>query len=79
MPTLVNGELYYKTSEAARLGGISRSTLLRWLNAGVISETPRRDRRGWRLFGRKEIETIKKEACKLEVDERGAENKKTSQ
>ena len=68
MPTEIQGETYYKTSEAARLAGISRSTLLRWLDNGVINEAPRRDRRGWRLFAGVEIETIRKEAQKLQGD-----------
>jgi excisionase family DNA binding protein len=49
------GENYYKTSEAARLAGISRSTLLRWIDAGVIKNASRRDRRGWRLFTEAEM------------------------
>ncbi|MBI4317352.1 MAG: MerR family DNA-binding transcriptional regulator [Chloroflexi bacterium] len=37
------------THEVAKLAGIHRDTLLRWLRAGLVPE-PRRDRRGWRQF-----------------------------
>jgi len=35
MPITVSGKTYYKTSEAARLAGISRSTLIRWIESGM--------------------------------------------
>jgi DNA-binding transcriptional MerR regulator len=65
MPVNVDGKLYYKTSEAARLAGISRSTLLRWMDRQIINETSLRDRRGWRLFAQDEISSISREAHKL--------------
>jgi excisionase family DNA binding protein len=65
MPIKVDGKLYYQTSEAARMAGISRSTLLRWLDQGIIPESFRRDRRGWRIFAREEIDSIVEEAQKL--------------
>lgn len=37
------------TAEVARLAGIHRDTLLRWLRSGLISE-PQRNRHGWRFF-----------------------------
>jgi len=65
MPIKVDGKLYFQTSEAARMAGISRSTLLRWLDQGIISESNRRDRRGWRIFAQEEIDTIIDEAQKF--------------
>jgi DNA-binding transcriptional MerR regulator len=70
MPIKIRGETYYKTSEAAQLAGISRSTLLRWLGGNIIKDTPRRDRRGWRLFTKADIERILEEAHKVEYPER---------
>jgi len=66
MPTEINGETYYRTSEAAQLAGISRSTLLRWLHRGIIKDTSRRDRRGWRLFTEADIKRITNEAYKVQ-------------
>jgi excisionase family DNA binding protein len=65
MPIKFKGENYYKTSEAARLAGISRSTLLRWIDAGIIKNQSLRDRRGWRLFTEAEIKKVEEEVNKM--------------
>jgi predicted site-specific integrase-resolvase len=65
MPIKINGETYYRTSEAAQMAGISRSTLLRWLDESIIKDASRRDRRGWRLFTEGDIERIEDEASKV--------------
>jgi DNA-binding transcriptional MerR regulator len=70
MPIKIRGETYYKTSEAAQLAGISRSTLLRWLEGNIIKDALRRDRRGWRLFTKADIERIAEETYKVEQGER---------
>ena len=62
--TIANGS-FYKTSEAAKLAGISRSTLLRWISKGVISEALYRDRRGWRLFSEDDIKKLKEVAHEI--------------
>ena len=62
MSTMLKGQLFYKTSEAAEMAGISRSTLLRWISDGVVGDASRRDRRGWRLFSEVEVERITEEA-----------------
>ena len=62
MPIKINGENYYRTSEAAQLAGISRSTLLRWIDQGIIGGESRRDRREWRLFTEADIKRIENEA-----------------
>ena len=67
MPVIIKGETYYRTSEACRVVGISRATLLRWLKAGIIDDVPHRDRRGWRLFGKADIARIKEEAHKVKL------------
>lgn len=64
MTTTNRGPTYYRTSEACRIAGISRSTLLRWFKSGALRDVPRRDRRGWRLFTQTDIERIRYEADK---------------
>jgi len=65
MPVIINGNTYYRTSEACRAVGIGRSTLLRWLKAGILDDVPYRDRRGWRLFTKADIKRIAEEAHKV--------------
>jgi DNA-binding transcriptional MerR regulator len=65
MSIKIHGKTYYRTSETAQLAGISRSTLLRWLDNGIIKDTSRRDRRGWRLFTEDEIEILKAESSQV--------------
>ena len=46
------------TVEAARQIGVSKNTLLRWLDGGLIEDVER-DWRGWRLWGDQDIERVK--------------------
>jgi excisionase family DNA binding protein len=63
--TAINGSpTYYRTAEACKLAGISRSTLLRWFKNGTLKDMTRRDRRGWRLFTQADVEKIRSEAEK---------------
>ncbi len=63
----ISGEVkYYRTTEAARHIGISRSTLLRWLEQGRIAIPVRRDRNGWRVFTMEELDVLKQAAEHLE-------------
>jgi DNA-binding transcriptional MerR regulator len=62
MPVRVNGQTYYRTAEVYRMVGISRTTLFRWLKEDILKEPPHRDRRGWRLFTKDEIDRLKAEA-----------------
>ena len=64
MPTTINSETYYRTREVCQMVGISRSTLLRWVKAGILEDATYRDRRGWRLFIEADIERIAEEALK---------------
>lgn len=52
------------THEVARIIGIHRDTLLRWLREKKIKE-PKRDRNGWRIFTNKDIDDIKKFAFNI--------------
>lgn len=61
MPVRIDGHTYYRTAEVCRMVGISRNTLFRWLKTGVTRQPAGRDRRGWRLFTRNQIEEIKAE------------------
>ena len=45
------------TADVARIVGVHRDTLLRWLREGLVPE-PRRDRHGWRIFGTREAQLI---------------------
>ena len=60
MPLTIDGQTYYRTAEAYRMLGISRNTLYRWLQKGILGETEFRDSRGWRLFTQGEIDKLSK-------------------
>jgi len=68
MPVEFNGQIYYRTLEACKKTGISRATLLRWLQAGVLDRV-HRDTRGWRLFTGEDLEKIRAKANKVEIEE----------
>ena len=65
MPVTINGQTYYRTAEVYRMVGISRNTLYRWLQLGVLGECERRDWRGWRLFTQDEVDTLKEETSRI--------------
>ena len=48
---------YYKTNELARLVGVSKNTLIRWEEEGLIPP-PMRDGRGWRVWSKDAVEKI---------------------
>ena len=53
----------FSTIEAANSIGVSKNTLLRWLDEGLIDDV-QRDWRGWRVWMQRDITRIK--AFKLE-------------
>jgi predicted site-specific integrase-resolvase len=53
----------FSTIEAANCIGVSKNTLLRWLDEGLIDDV-QRDWRGWRVWNQPDVERIK--AFKLE-------------
>lgn len=69
MPVKIDGQTYYRTAEVYKAAGISRTTLFRWLKYGIVDDTVRRDRRGWRLFTEEERSRIKGEAHRLEFSD----------
>lgn len=50
---------HWYVADAAAEAGISKPTLLRWIKQGKIAEAATRDRNGWRLFDRREVDKIK--------------------
>ena len=48
----------FSTAEAAKSVGVSKNTLLRWLDEG-LSEDVERDWRGWRVWRSEDIERVK--------------------
>ena len=48
----------FSTIEAANSIGVSKNTLLRWLDEGLIDDV-QRDWRGWRVWMQRDIERIK--------------------
>ena len=65
MPITVNGQTYYRTSEACQMIGISRATLWRWLKQKNLNIHEYRDRRKWRLFTENEIGKLNLEANRV--------------
>jgi len=65
MPTIINGQTYYRTLEASKLAGISRATLFRWFREGIIEDMAIKDRRGWRLFTEEDIDKVRAEVNKI--------------
>jgi excisionase family DNA binding protein len=50
---------YMRTNEAARAIGVSRQTLLRWLQEGKVRDV-KRDRNGWRVFSREDVARLRR-------------------
>ena len=59
MPLQSGGAEYYRTTETAKMVGISRSTLLRWLTQRRVSIPERRDRNGWRVFTSADLDVLR--------------------
>ncbi|TKJ37375.1 MAG: hypothetical protein CEE38_07680 [Planctomycetes bacterium B3_Pla] len=55
---LFEDELMLSTIEAAKRIGVSKSTLLRWLDEGLVDDVER-DWRGWRMWRSRDIERIR--------------------
>jgi len=67
VPLEIDGQTYYRTSEAFAKMGISRATLFRWLKIGVI-ERHCGDRRGWRIFAEEDLSKIRAEVSRIKVE-----------
>jgi len=64
MTVRIRKRIHYRTTEACKIAGISRSTLLRWFRNGTLKDETQRDRRGWRLFTQANIDKIIEESNK---------------
>lgn len=58
MPRVLQGTTYLLAQEAAKSAGISKATLLRWIEQEIVRDAAKRDRNGWRLFSEAEVEAI---------------------
>lgn len=67
MPIKINGSEYYRTNEACTLAGITKNTFLRWVTNNGYRDVSHRDRRGWRLFTREDIEKLSREVNKVRI------------
>ncbi len=67
MSVLIDGQKYYRTSEACRIAGTSRMTFLRWVREEKFEDVPYRDLNGWRLFSEKEINQLKARINRLQT------------
>ena len=63
----IDGQMYYRVSEACKKTGVSRATLFRWLKAGIL-EKYCKDRRGWRIFTEEDLSKIRAEAQRIKVE-----------
>ena len=68
MPKEINSQLFYSATETCERTGISRATLQRWLQKGVLSKI-RRDRRGFRLFTEEDLSVIMAETERINIEE----------
>ncbi len=68
MPIEIDKQTYYRTLEVCQKTGISRATLFRWISSGILPKLIR-DRRGWRLFTEADLNTIRAEATRIEIEE----------
>ena len=63
----IAGKNYYRTLEICEKAEISRSTLLRWINAGILQKI-HKDRRGWLIFTESDLKTITARARRIDVE-----------
>lgn len=66
MPVKINGQIYYRTAEVCQIVGIGKSTLFRWIKQNIIKDAEYRDRKGWRLFTKDELLSLKSETNKIQ-------------
>ena len=68
MPIKINGTTFYRSAEACALAGISKNTFLRWVKMGSFPDVAARDRNGWRLFTESDLDRLKAEANRIQVE-----------
>ena len=65
MSVIYNHQKYYRTSEICKAVGVSRTTLWRWIKSGILVDSAKRDRRGWRLYTEADLRIIKEESQRI--------------
>jgi excisionase family DNA binding protein len=68
MPREINHLKFYSATEVCASIGISRATLQRWIQKGILT-TIRRDRRGFRLFTDEDLGILKAESDRIQIEE----------
>ncbi len=68
MPIEIDGTTFFRSAEVSEMTGVSKSTIHRWLNDGIIPQARFRDRNGWVLFTEEDIQRIKDEARITEIN-----------
>jgi excisionase family DNA binding protein len=63
----MNGQTYFRTAEICQETGISRATLYRWLRTGLLAKSYK-DRRGWRLFTRYDLNMLRLKAMEVRTE-----------
>ncbi len=58
MPFNLDGQTFYRMSEACKLAGTNRNTVLRWIRQGKVFDVEQRDRNGWRLFTQSDVKRL---------------------
>ncbi len=58
MSVTLDGKRFYSISEACKLAGTNRTTLLRWVRQKKFTDVEYRDRNGWRLFTDEDISRL---------------------
>ena len=66
MSVSINHQTYYMITEACAMAGTNRNTLLRWIREGRFTDVKIRDRNGWRLFDKDDIDSLKQKVNKIE-------------
>jgi DNA-binding transcriptional MerR regulator len=68
MPVKVKGKPYYLISEVSQLSGVSKRTIYCWIDQGIVSCGQWRNRNGWRLFTEEDIDELKTEAERVQME-----------
>lgn len=59
---------YCTTAKVCTTVGISKATLFRWIRNGEYPDVQTRDRNGWRLFTKEEVEKLRNYAMARRVE-----------
>jgi excisionase family DNA binding protein len=65
MAILLDGQKFYTTTEACKLAGTNRDTLLRWIREKKFDDVRHRDRNGWRLFTEQDMRRLKERVNRI--------------